>query len=132
MSTGQVKWFNNTKGYGFIMPDGEDNDLFAHYSEITMEGYKTLKAGQRVSYESADGPKGRHATKIQPLDTPPAEPAAKSKATSADSPEPEADSPEPEADSPEPETKDTADSLGPDSTTDSEDDSAKDGDNASS
>lgn len=91
MSTGQVKWFNNTKGYGFILPDGEDDDLFAHYSEVAMEGYKTLKAGQRVSFESADGPKGRHATNIQPLDTPPsadkpAEAAESEAAAEADAP----------------------------------------------
>ncbi|MBT9300180.1 MULTISPECIES: cold shock domain-containing protein CspD [Pseudomonas] len=61
---GKVKWFNNTKGYGFINEDGKDEDLFAHYSAITMEGYKTLKAGQPVSFEIIQGPKGLHAVKI--------------------------------------------------------------------
>ncbi len=64
MSTGQVKWFNNAKGFGFILPDGGGSDLFAHYSAITMEGYKTLKAGQVVSFEIIEGPKGLHATNI--------------------------------------------------------------------
>ena len=48
MSTGQVKWFNNAKGFGFILPDDGGADLFAHYSAISMDGYKTLKAGQLV------------------------------------------------------------------------------------
>jgi CspA family cold shock protein len=67
MSTGQVKWFNNAKGFGFILPDGGGSDLFAHYSAITMEGYKTLKAGQAVSFEIIEGPKGLHATNIMPI-----------------------------------------------------------------
>ncbi|NMX91011.1 MULTISPECIES: cold shock domain-containing protein CspD [unclassified Pseudomonas] len=62
--SGKVKWFNNAKGYGFIIEDGKDEDLFAHYSAITMEGYKTLKAGQAVSFEIIQGPKGLHATNI--------------------------------------------------------------------
>ncbi len=64
MATGTVKWFNNAKGYGFILPDGGGEDLFAHFSTITMDGYKTLKAGQPVSYEITQGPKGLHATNI--------------------------------------------------------------------
>ncbi len=64
MPTGTVKWFNNAKGYGFILPDGGGEDLFAHFSTITMEGYKTLKAGQSVSFEVTPGPKGLHATNI--------------------------------------------------------------------
>ncbi len=67
MSTGQVKWFNNAKGFGFILPDGGGSDLFAHYSAIAMEGYKTLKAGQVVSFEIIEGPKGLHATNIMPV-----------------------------------------------------------------
>ena len=69
MSTGQVKWFNNAKGFGFILPDDEGgSDLFAHYSSIGMEGYKTLKAGQMVSFDIVEGPKGLHAANIMPLD----------------------------------------------------------------
>jgi CspA family cold shock protein len=67
MSTGQVKWFNNAKGFGFILPDGGGGDLFAHYSAITMEGYKTLKAGQAVSFDIIEGPKGLHAANIQAI-----------------------------------------------------------------
>ena len=67
MQTGIVKWFNNTKGYGFIMPDSGSGDIFAHYSAIDMEGYKTLKAGQNVQFEAEPGPKGLHACKIQAL-----------------------------------------------------------------
>ena len=67
MSTGQVKWFNNAKGFGFILPDGGGSDLFAHYSAIAMEGYKTLKAGQAVSFDIIEGPKGLHATNIVPV-----------------------------------------------------------------
>ena len=62
---GKVKWFNNAKGYGFINEDGKSEDLFAHYSAIQMEGYKTLKAGQPVVFEIIQGPKGLHAVKIQ-------------------------------------------------------------------
>jgi cold shock protein len=65
MSTGQVKWFNNAKGFGFILPDDGGDDLFAHYSAIGMDGYKTLKAGQTVSFETVEGPKGMHAANIQ-------------------------------------------------------------------
>lgn len=69
-STGRVKWFNNTKGFGFIVADGSDDgsDLFAHYSAIEMNGYRTLKAGQHVSFTTADGPKGLHAMDIQSAD----------------------------------------------------------------
>jgi cold shock protein len=64
MPTGTVKWFNNAKGYGFILPDNGGEDLFAHFSTIAMEGYKTLKAGQQVTYDIIQGPKGLHATNI--------------------------------------------------------------------
>ena len=64
MVSGKVKWFNNAKGYGFILADGRDEDLFAHYSAIQMDGYKTLKAGQAVSFDIVQGPKGLHAVNI--------------------------------------------------------------------
>ncbi|AKS09382.1 cold shock domain-containing protein CspD [Pseudomonas trivialis] len=64
MASGKVKWFNNAKGYGFIIEDGKSEDLFAHYTAIVMDGYKTLKAGQDVSFEIIQGPKGMHAVKI--------------------------------------------------------------------
>ncbi|NVZ18451.1 cold shock domain-containing protein CspD [Pseudomonas costantinii] len=64
MASGKVKWFNNAKGYGFINEDDKEEDLFAHYTAIKMEGYKTLKAGQPVSFEIVQGPKGMHAVNI--------------------------------------------------------------------
>ena len=68
MPTGRVKWFNNAKGFGFILPDDESEDYFVHYSSIVMDGYKTLKAGQAVSFEMIDGPKGTHAVNVSLLD----------------------------------------------------------------
>ncbi|MHC6226260.1 cold shock domain-containing protein CspD [Pseudomonas sp. X10] len=65
MASGKVKWFNNAKGYGFINEEGKSEDLFAHYSAIQMDGYKTLKAGQAVTFEIIQGPKGLHATNIR-------------------------------------------------------------------
>lgn len=65
MATGTVKWFNETKGFGFITPDGGGEDLFAHFSAIQMNGFKTLKDGQRVSFEITQGPKGKQASNIQ-------------------------------------------------------------------
>ena len=67
MTTGTVKWFNNAKGFGFICPEGGGDDIFAHYSTIDMNGYKTLKAGQNVQFEMEAGPKGYHAVNIVPL-----------------------------------------------------------------
>lgn len=64
MLNGKVKWFNNAKGYGFILQDGQDEDLFAHFSAVRMDGYKTLKAGQSVSFDIVHGPKGLHAINI--------------------------------------------------------------------
>jgi len=66
MPTGSVKWFNNAKGYGFIVADEGGEDLFAHYSAITMDGYKTLKAGQKVDFDIIKGDKGSHAVNIKP------------------------------------------------------------------
>jgi CspA family cold shock protein len=65
MATGKVKWFNNAKGYGFILPEAGGEDLFAHFSSIEMDGYKTLKAGQDVEFEVVEGPKGQHAVEIR-------------------------------------------------------------------
>ncbi|WP_277424455.1 cold shock domain-containing protein CspD [Pseudomonas synxantha] len=65
MARGKVKWFNNAKGYGFIVEDGKDEDLFAHFSVIDMDGYKTLKAGQPVSFDLKQGPKGLNAVNIK-------------------------------------------------------------------
>ena len=67
MKSGKVKWFNNSKGYGFIRPDEGGEDLFVHYSYIEMEGYKTLKAGQEVSFDVTQADKGFHATNIIPV-----------------------------------------------------------------
>ena len=66
MATGTVKWFNESKGFGFITPDEKGEDLFAHFSAINMNGFKTLKDGQRVSFEVTTGPKGKQAANIQP------------------------------------------------------------------
>lgn len=64
MAKGTVKWFNNTKGYGFITPDEGSEDVFAHFSCISMEGFKTLKPGQTVTYDLEKGDKGFHAVNI--------------------------------------------------------------------
>jgi len=65
MAVGKVKWFNNAKGFGFIREEGKEEDIFAHFSTITMDGYKTLKAGQEVEFDLSQGPKGLHATNIK-------------------------------------------------------------------
>jgi cold shock protein len=65
MAIGKVKWFNNAKGYGFVLPLEGGEDLFVHYSAIQMDGYKTLKAGQDVQFDIVEGPKGLHAVNIQ-------------------------------------------------------------------
>src|SRR5690606_29933569 len=62
--TGTVKWFNDAKGFGFITPDNGGEDLFAHFSSIQMNGFKTLKEGQKVAFEIAQGPKGKQALNI--------------------------------------------------------------------
>jgi cold shock protein len=65
MSTGTVKWFNDSKGFGFITPDDGGKELFAHHSSIQMDGYKSLKEAQKVSYDAVDGAKGPAATNIR-------------------------------------------------------------------
>ncbi len=65
MSLGIVKWFSNSKGYGFISPEEGGEDVFAHFSAIEMDGYKTLNEGQKVEFEIADGPKGLQASNIR-------------------------------------------------------------------
>jgi CspA family cold shock protein len=59
MATGTVKWFNDAKGFGFITPDGGGNDLFAHFSEIQGNGFKSLQENQKVSFEVTQGAKGK-------------------------------------------------------------------------
>lgn len=68
MEKGTVKWFNNAKGYGFILNEKENEDIFVHYSSIDMNGYRTLKTGQPVLFDSISGPNGLHATAIRILD----------------------------------------------------------------
>ena len=63
MATGTVKWFNDAKGYGFIKPDDGSEDLFAHFSAIQMEGFKTLKEGSKVSFER--GARARRASRLK-------------------------------------------------------------------
>ena len=66
MATGTVKWFNDAKGFGFITPDGGGEDLFAHFSAINMSGFKSLKEGQKVTFDITDGNKGKkQASNIQ-------------------------------------------------------------------
>ena len=67
VATGTVKWFNDSKGFGFITPDDGGKDLFAHHTEIQMSGFKSLKEGQKVEYEPIQGQKGPAASKIRPV-----------------------------------------------------------------
>lgn len=66
MASGIVKWFNDSKGFGFITPDGGGEHLFAHFSAINAAGFKSLTEGQRVTFEVTTGPKGKQASNIQP------------------------------------------------------------------
>ncbi|MGE5622436.1 MAG: cold-shock protein [Bacillota bacterium] len=65
--TGTVKWFNDSKGFGFITPDNGGGDLFAHFKDIQGNGFKTLAENQRVSFERSPSPKGEKASNIRPL-----------------------------------------------------------------
>ncbi|KUM02975.1 cold-shock protein [Chromobacterium subtsugae] len=67
MATGTVKWFNDSKGFGFITPDEGGDDVFAHFSQINAKGFRTLAENQRVSFDIVDGPKGKQASNIQPM-----------------------------------------------------------------
>ncbi len=71
MASGKVNWFNNAKGFGFLRVEGYEEDIFVHYSQIEMEGYKTLKAGQLVQFENiVEGRKGKQAERVSPATTP--------------------------------------------------------------
>ena len=67
MATGTVKWFSDSKGYGFITPDEDGKDLFVHHSAIAGGGFRSLTDGARVSYDTEQGPKGPAATNVQPV-----------------------------------------------------------------
>jgi CspA family cold shock protein len=69
--SGMIKWFSNAKGFGFIVNENGNSDIFVHYSAIAIEGYKTLKAGQLVDYEIQEGEKGLHAINVIPLEQKP-------------------------------------------------------------
>ena len=68
MATGTVKWFNDSKGFGFVTPEDGGKDLFAHFSAIQESGFKTLKEGQRVTFDVTTGPKGQQASNIHSAD----------------------------------------------------------------
>ena len=67
MATGKVKWFNDAKGFGFITPDAGGDELFAHFSAINTNGFKSLKENQAVTFDVVSGPKGKQASNIIPL-----------------------------------------------------------------
>ena len=70
MATGEVKWFNNAKGWGFIVPEQGDGDIFVHFSAIVGDGYKTLIPGQQVSFDLEKGDRGLHASNVVALQEP--------------------------------------------------------------
>lgn len=65
MATGTVKWFNESKGFGFITPEDGSKDVFVHFSAIAKEGFRTLAEGQQVTFDVEDGPKGPQAANVQ-------------------------------------------------------------------
>jgi len=67
MATGKIKWFNAQKGFGFIADDGGGEDVFVHFSAVKMDGYKSLKEGQAVTFEAEKSDKGLKATKVVPI-----------------------------------------------------------------
>ncbi len=67
MGKGTVKWFNDSKGYGFICPEDGSEDLFVHHSEIQTQGYASLQEGQQVEFEVGEGKKGPCATQVKPM-----------------------------------------------------------------
>jgi CspA family cold shock protein len=75
VAVGIVKWFNDVKGFGFIEPEGGGEDVFAHFSAIQMEGFRTLKQGSTVTFELVDGPKGKLAQNIMSAERKSPEPA---------------------------------------------------------
>jgi CspA family cold shock protein len=84
MAFGTVKWFNDAKGFGFIEPEDGGPDVFAHFSAVQMDGFRTLKQGGRVTYELVQGPKGNLAQNIQPVQAPEAVEAADAVRQAAD------------------------------------------------
>ena len=68
MSTGKVKWFQSDKGYGFITMEGQDRDIFVHFSSINAEGFKTLQEGQTVEFDVVEGDRGPQATNVTVID----------------------------------------------------------------
>ncbi len=73
MAIGEVKWFNNAKGWGFIVPEEGGEDIFVHFSSIQGTGYKTLTAGQAVDFTLQDGDRGLHASDVVTVENPPSE-----------------------------------------------------------
>ncbi|HXY28234.1 MAG TPA: cold-shock protein [Acidimicrobiales bacterium] len=67
MATGSVKWFNAEKGYGFISSDNDGPDVFVHFSAISGSGYRNLEEGQKVEFETNEGPKGLQAANVRPI-----------------------------------------------------------------
>lgn len=83
MAIGTVKWFNDAKGFGFIEPEGGGEDVFAHFSAIVMDGFRTLAQGSKVSFDLVQGPKGKLAHNITPLEPRPAKREATARQTVA-------------------------------------------------